>query len=80
MGSGGATQPKLPDVVRPKRWSRPASVSLVRVIAREPGSRPRSDGENHQAERGVKSLCGGSKSAGRSNVRVLSASTNKQWS
>jgi hypothetical protein len=70
---------RLGCVVRPERWSRPASASLVRVIAREPGSRPQSDGENHQAERGVKSLRGGSKSAGRSNVRVLSASTEKQW-
>ncbi len=58
-------------VVRPERWSRPASVSLVRVVAREPGSRPRLDGENHQVERGVKSLRGGSERTGRSNARVL---------
>jgi hypothetical protein len=39
--------------------------SPVRVIAGEPGSRPRSGEETPQTERGVKSLIGGSKKAGR---------------
>src|SRR5450759_4564106 len=58
-------------MVRPESWTRPASVRLVRVIAREPGSRPRQKDENPSAERGVESLRGGSKSTGRSDVRVL---------
>ena len=43
---------------------RPAGVSPVRVGAGAPGSRPQSRGEIPAAERGVKSLIGGSKRAG----------------
>ena len=45
-------------------WIRPAGGSPVRVSARAPGSRPRSEGEILRAERGVESLFGGSKRAG----------------
>ena len=47
------------------------------VIAGEPGSRPRSDVERRRAERGVKSLFGGSKRAGRSATRRESCSIVK---
>jgi hypothetical protein len=56
-------------MVRPANWTSPAGGSPVRVIAREPGSRPRSVVERRRAERGVKSLFGGSKRAGRSATR-----------
>ena len=52
----------------------PAGGSPVRVIAGEPGSRPRSVVERWRAERGVKSLFGGSKRAGRSATRRESCS------
>ena len=58
-------------MVRPGSWSRPAGGSPVRVIAGEPGSRPRFVVERRRAGRGVKSLCGGSKHAGRSITRIL---------
>jgi hypothetical protein len=48
--------------------------SPTRVIAGEPGSRPRSAVERWRAERGVKSLFGGSKRAGRSATRHESCS------
>ena len=48
--------------------------SPTRVIAGEPGSRPRSVVERRRAERGVKSLFGGSKRAGRSATRHESCS------
>jgi hypothetical protein len=43
---------------------RPAGESPVRVSAGAPGSRPRLVVERRRAERGVESLCGGSKRAG----------------
>ena len=45
-------------------WIRPAGVSLVRVSAAAPGSRPWYVIERWRAERGVESLFGGSKRAG----------------
>ena len=61
-------------MVRPESWTRPAGASPVWVIAGEPSSRPRSDVERRRAERGVKSLFGGSKRAGRSAIRRESCS------
>jgi hypothetical protein len=66
-------------MLRPGSWTRPAGESPVRVSTRAPGSRPRSGGESPQAERGVKSLYGGSKNAGRSRKASPAASSNKQW-
>jgi hypothetical protein len=45
-------------------WTRPAGESPVRVSAGAPGSRPQPVAERRLAERGVKSLLGGSKRAG----------------
>ncbi len=56
--------PRLRAVLRLGSWIRPAGVSPVPVGAGAPGSRPRSRGETLAAERGVKSLFGGSKRAG----------------
>jgi hypothetical protein len=61
-------------MLRPESWTRPAGESPVRVIAGEPGSRPRFVAETRRAERGVKSLFGGSKRAGRSATRRESCS------
>jgi hypothetical protein len=61
-------------VVRPESWTKPVGESPTRVIAGEPGSRPRFVVERRQAERGVKSLFGGSKCAGRSATRRESCS------
>src|SRR6266550_7596117 len=61
-------------MLRPGNWTGPAGGSPVRVIAGEPGSRPRSVVERRRAERGVKSLFGGSKRAGRSATRRESCS------
>jgi hypothetical protein len=61
-------------MLRPASWPRPAGVSPVRVIAGEPGSRPRFVLERGRAERGVESLFGGSKCAGRSATRRESCS------
>ena len=61
-------------VVRPRSWTRPAGASPARVIAGEPGSRSRFVAERRRAERGVKSLFGGSKRAGRSATRRESCS------
>jgi hypothetical protein len=58
-------------MVRPASCLRPAGVSPVPVGAGAPGSRPRFVGEIWRAERGVESLFGGSKSAGRSVKRTL---------
>ena len=58
-------------MVRPGSLTRPAGGSPVRVGTGAPGSRPQLGGENRWAERGVKSLLGGSKSAGRSITRNL---------
>ena len=52
--------------MRPEGCPRPAGVSPVRVGIGAPGSRPRFVVETRRAERGVKSLFGGSKIAGRS--------------
>ena len=61
-------------MLRPENWTSPAGASPVRVIAGEPGSRPRSVAERRRAERGVKSLFGGSKRAGRRSTRAESCS------
>ncbi len=58
-------------MVRPGSLTRPAGGSPVRVGTGAPGSRSQLGGENRRAERGVKSLFGGSKSAGRSITRNL---------
>jgi hypothetical protein len=58
-------------MLRPESWTRPAGVSPVRVSAEAPGSRPRFVVERSRAERGVESLFGGSKRAGRSVKRIL---------
>ena len=62
------------DMVRPESWTRPAGTSPVWVIAGEPGSRPRFVVERRWAERGVESVFGGSKRAGRSAIRCESCS------
>jgi hypothetical protein len=54
-----------------ENWTRLAGESPVRVDTGVPGSRPQSAGENWLAERGVKSLRGGSNSAGRNVKRIL---------
>jgi hypothetical protein len=51
-------------MLRLESWIRPAGESPVRVSAGAPGSRPQSRGEIPAAERGVRSLFGGSKRAG----------------
>ena len=65
---------KLRRLLRPESWTRPAGASPVRVSVGAPGSRPRSGAERRRAERGVKSLFGGSKRAGRSATRRESCS------
>src|SRR5215470_13647654 len=55
----------------PASWSRLAGESPVRVGTGAPGSRPRFVVERRRAERGVESLFGGSKRAGRSIKRTL---------
>ena len=64
-------------MLRPGNWTKPAGASPVRVIAGEPGSRPRFVVERRRAERGVESLFGGSKRAGRSATRRESCSLVK---
>ena len=66
-----STRARLPGMLRPGSWTRPAGGSPVRVGTGAPGSRPQPGGETRQAERGVKSLFGGSKRAGRSVKRTL---------
>jgi hypothetical protein len=61
-------------MVRPESWTSPTGASPVRVVAGEPGSRPRFVVERWRAERGVESLFGGSKRAGRSAIRRESCS------
>jgi len=51
-------------MLRLASWTRPAGESPVRVSAGAPGSRPQLVAERRLAERGVKSLFGGSKRAG----------------
>src|ERR1039458_5492940 len=58
-------------MLRPESWIRLAGGSTVRVGTGAPGSRPQFVGEIRRAERGDKSLFGGSKSAGRSFKRIL---------
>jgi hypothetical protein len=58
-------------MLRPESWSRLTGVSPVRVGTGAPGSRPRFVAERRRAERGVKSLFGGSKRAGCSVKRTL---------
>jgi hypothetical protein len=70
-GSGGWHLCYARRVLRPGSWSRPAGGSPVRVSAGAPGSRPRFVVERRRAERGVKSLFGGSEHAGRSVKRTL---------
>ncbi len=52
-------------MVRPESWIRPASESLARGGVGALGSRPQPASENPRVKRGVESLFGGSKSAGR---------------
>jgi hypothetical protein len=61
-------------MLRPESWTRPVGASPTWVIAGEPSSRPQSAIERSRAERGVKSLFGGSKRAGRSATRYESCS------
>ena len=70
---GSAPNEGLP-MVRPEGWIRPAGGSPVPVGTGAPGSRPRFVVETRRAERGVESLFGGSKSAGRSTIRCESCS------
>src|SRR6266487_4576373 len=58
-------------MLRPESWSRLTGESPVRVGTGAPGSRPRFVVERRRAERGVKSLFGGSERAGRSVKRTL---------
>ena len=60
------------DVVRPASWIRPAGVSPVWVGTGTLSSRPRFVVERRRAERGVKSLFGGSKITGRSESELCS--------
>lgn len=64
-------------MLRPQSWTRPAAESPVRVIAGETRSRPRFVAERRRAERGVESLIGGSKRAGRGATRRDSCSLVK---
>jgi hypothetical protein len=61
-------------MLRPETWTRPAGESPVRLIAGEPGSRPRFVVERLRAERGVESLFGEDTRAGRSATRRESCS------
>ena len=58
-------------VLRPGSWTGLAGGSPVPVGTGAPGSRPRFVVETRRAERGVKSLFGGSKCSGRSVKRTL---------
>jgi hypothetical protein len=51
-------------MLRPENWIRPASASPARVNAGAPGKRTRFVAERRGAERGVKSLFGGSQVEG----------------
>ena len=64
-------------MLRPESWINLAGESPVRVGAGAPGSRPRFVVEKRWAERGVKSLFGGSKCVGRSVTRRESCSLVK---
>ena len=58
-------------MVRPGSWFRPAGGRPVRVDTGVPGSGPRFVAERRRAQRGVESLFGGSKRAGRGVKRTL---------
>jgi hypothetical protein len=58
-------------MLRPESWTGLAGGSPVPVGTGAPGSRPRFVVETRRAERGVESLFGGSKCAGRSVTRTL---------
>ena len=72
--SSRSTRARQVPMVRPESWTRPVGASPTRVKAGKPGSRPRFVAERRRAERGVKSLFGGSKCAGRSAERRESCS------
>ena len=61
----------LPGMLRPASWTGLAGGSPVPVSTGAPGSRPRFVVERRRAKRGVESLFGGSKCAGRSVKRTL---------
>jgi hypothetical protein len=67
---------RLAVMLRPESWSRLTGGSPVRVGTGAPGSRPRFVVERRRAERGVESLFGGSKRAGRSIKRTLQPRQN----
>jgi hypothetical protein len=64
----------MDDMLRPASWTGLAGGSPVPVSTGAPGSRPRFVAERRRAKRGVESLFGGSKCAGRSAVRRESCS------
>src|ERR1700730_1868129 len=66
-----ARWPTIVDMLRPESWTGLAGGSPVPVGTGAPGSRPRFVVETRRAERGVESLFGGSKCAGRSVKRTL---------
>ncbi len=61
-------------MVRPESWIKLAGESPVWVRVEQPSSRPRFNIERYWAKRGVKSLLGGSKYAGRSATKHESCS------
>jgi hypothetical protein len=63
-------------MLRPESWTGLAGGSPVPVGTGAPGSRPRFVGEIWRAKRGVESLFGGSKCAGRSVKRTLQPRQN----
>jgi hypothetical protein len=63
-------------MLRPESWTGLAGGSPVPVGTGAPGSRPRFVVETRRAERGVESLFGGSKCAGRSVKRTLQPRQN----
>jgi hypothetical protein len=67
-------------MLRPRSWIRPAGGSPVRVGVGTPGSRPRFVVERRRAERGVESLVGESKHAGRSGVVASPAASTQEQS
>lgn len=66
-------------MLRPASWTELAGESPVPVGTGAPGSRPRFVVEKRRAKRGVKSLFGGSKCAGRSAIRRESCSLVKMY-
>jgi hypothetical protein len=71
LGPGSRPTAYAAAMVCPASWSRLTGESPVRVGTGAPGSRPRFVAERRRAKRGVKSLFGGSKRAGRSIKRTL---------